>query len=593
MFPIDARTLYFSYIIVNIINLILISSLYIQIKKRFPGTPYILLSFVFNAAGNMLVYFRDLVPDWVSITLANGLIVLSTITLLIGLEHFVNCTKKNIHNYVLLITFVAIQAYFSLVEPNFYIRIINISTMFILISVQIAYLIFIRTPSSFKKITRPIGYVFSGVALIQFIHIIYTIEKHEASTKFFSSQSLEPYFLLSWLIITMFLAYSIVLMYNERLIIDVNSQEEKFSQAFHAAPFVIMLSKFPSGEIFEVNKNVEDVSDYRPEDFIGYSSVELNLWGQNRDRENFISDLRTNGIVVENEYIFRKKSGELFPGLITSQVIKINNEDCIISVINDITVRKNAELNLKNSEASLRELNSTKDKFFSIIAHDLRSPFNGILGFSEILLEEIKEGNFESVEQYAEIINSSSNQAMDLLSNLMEWSRSQTGRMEFNPSFIDLVPLITSAVDLLKTSSEQKLLNININVPDTIIVYADKAMIEAVLRNILSNAIKFTPQKGSIKINVEESYHHYLVSVVDSGIGIEPDNLEKLFRIDQSYSTLGTDNESGTGLGLILCKDFIDYHQGEIWAHSELNVGSTISFSLPKTHKNDKTEETS
>lgn len=593
MFPIDARTLYFSYIIVNIINLILISSLYIQIKKRFPGTPYILLSFVFNAAGNMLVYFRDLVPDWVSITLANGLIVLSTITLLIGLEHFVNCTKKNIHNYVLLITFVAIQAYFSLVEPNFYIRIINISTMFILISVQIAYLIFIRTPSSFKKITRPIGYVFLGVALIQFIHIIYTIEKHEASTRFFSSQSLEPYFLLSWLIITMFLAYSIVLMYNERLIIDVNSQEEKFSQAFHAAPFVIMLSKFPSGEIFEVNKNVEDVSDYKQEDFIGYSSVELNLWGQNRDRENFISDLRTNGIVVENEYIFRKKSGELFPGLITSQVIKINNEDCIISVINDITVRKNAELNLKNSEASLRELNSTKDKFFSIIAHDLRSPFNGILGFSEILLEEIKEGNFESVEQYAEIINSSSNQAMDLLSNLMEWSRSQTGRMEFNPSFIDLVPLITSAVDLLKTSSEQKLLNININVPDTIIIYADKAMIEAVLRNILSNAIKFTPQKGSIKINVEESYHHYLVSVVDSGIGIEPDNLEKLFRIDQSYSTLGTDNESGTGLGLILCKDFIDYHQGEIWAHSELNVGSTISFSLPKTHKNDKTEETS
>jgi PAS domain S-box-containing protein len=566
-------------------NLILISSVHIQVKKRFPGTLFILLSFLTTAIGNILVYFRDFIPDWVSITVANGLIVLSMIIALIGFEHFVNCKKKQTHNFVLLIIFLLVQYYFSIIEPNFTFRIINISTMFILISSQIAYLIFVRTPLPMRKITLPIGYVFTSIIFIQFFHIIYTIQIKDPAARFFNSQSLEPYFLLSWLIITILLAYSIVLMCNQRLIIDVNQQEEKFSKAFHAAPFVMMLSKFPSGEIFEVNKTIEHVSDYKPEDFIGLSSVELELWAQKRDREKFISDLATTGSVTENEYIFRKKSGKLFPGLITSQIIKINNEDCMISVVNDITVRKNAELKLKNSEASLRELNATKDKFFSIIAHDLRSPFNGILGFSEILKEQIKQNNYDGIEEYAEIINKSSEKAMDLLTSLMEWSKSQTGRIQFNPSFIDLAPLMNSTVDLLKTSSKQKLLKISMHIPDNIIIYADKAMIEAVLRNIISNAIKFTPQQGSIKISVEEQAQDFLVSVTDNGIGIEPDNLEKLFRIDQSHSTLGTDKESGTGLGLILCKDFIDYHQGKIWAESKQHVGTTILFSLPKTQK--------
>ena len=583
MFQIDSRTLYFSYVIVNIINLILIGSAYFQIKKRFQGGALILLSFSLSAIGNILVFFRDYIPDWASIVLANLLIVSSMATILIGLEQFVNKKSSQLHNYILLFIFLIAQSYFSLISIDFFARIINISLVFVILSSQISYLMIKRAPLNMRQITRPVGYVFLVIAIIQSFHILYTIQVHKSTTRYFNSASLEPYFLLSWLITTMLLAYSIVLMYNKRLIINVNSQEEKFSKAFHAAPFAIILSKFPDGEIFEVNKNIETISDYKAEDLIGLSTIELKLWAQNKDREKFISNINTAGLIKENEYVFRKKTGELFPGLITAQVININNEKCIISVVNDITNRKKAELNLINSEASLRELNTTKDKFFSIIAHDLRTPFNGILGFSEILIEQVKEKNYDGIEQYAEIINTSSNQAMDLLSNLMEWTRSQTKRIEFNPQYIDVALIIKSILELLKTSTEQKLLNIKTDIPANIILYADKAMIESVLRNVVSNAIKFTPHKGSILIKTEEKAEEYLISITDTGIGIDPSNLKKLFRIDETYSTLGTNNESGTGLGLILCKDFIDYHKGKIWAESDIKSGSTIFFSLPKT----------
>ncbi|WP_158846019.1 PAS domain-containing sensor histidine kinase [Algibacter sp. L1A34] len=499
-----------------------------------------------------------------------------------GLEQFIDKKGSHIHNYILTAIFLLVHSYYTFIEPNLNARNINIALAYVIISYQIAFLVFKKTPKPMRRITRSIGYLFCAVFIIQCIHIIYNLQKKEAISDYFKSTSIESLFLLSWIIITILMPYIITLMYNKRLVLNINKQEEKFSKAFHAAPFVITLSKFSDGKIFEVNKSVETISDYKTEDLIGMNSAELNLWGQKSDRQKFLSSLSSKGFVKENEYIFRKKSGELFPGLMTAQVININNEDCIISVINDISNRKKAELNLRNSEATLRELNSTKDKFFSIIAHDLRTPFNGIIGFSQILSDQIKEKNYEDIDEYAEIIQTSSEHAMALLSNLMEWSRSQSGQMKFNPEYIDLITLIQKTLELLKTSSEQKQISINLDAPTNIIVYADKKMIETILRNLISNAIKFTPQNGVISINAEENETEHLISIIDSGVGIANANLEKLFQIDRLHSTSGTNDESGTGLGLILCKDFIDYHKGKIWAESEVGVGTNMQFCLPK-----------
>ncbi|WP_346863194.1 PAS domain-containing sensor histidine kinase [uncultured Draconibacterium sp.] len=433
-----------------------------------------------------------------------------------------------------------------------------------------------------RKITRPVGFVFVAVFIIQLFRIFYLLDDYSQSINYFKSGQSEAFFILTWVVILILLAYSIILMYNKRLIIEVNVQEEKFSKAFHAAPFIIMLSRLTDGDIFEVNNYIEPISGYHPKELIGLNTNDLKIWKQPGDRVNFISDLKKNGSVIEDEYEFRKKSGEIFTGLISAEIIHINNEQCIISVIDDITRRKQTEFDLKQSEASLRKLNSTKDKFFSIIAHDLRSPFNGILGFSEILIEQVRKKDYTGVDKYANIINTSSHHAVNLLSNLMEWSRSQTGRMEFSPEYIELARMIKSVVGLIMITAEHKLIKITLNIPSNFVLYADKSMIETVLRNLISNAIKFTPKNGAVIIRAEEKENEYVVAVKDSGVGIEKKNLAKLFRIDSSYSTLGSENEKGTGLGLILCKDFIEKHKGKIWVESEFGTGSTFYFSLPK-----------
>lgn len=248
----------------------------------------------------------------------------------------------------------------------------------------------------------------------------------------------------------------------------------------------------------------------------------------------------------------------------------------------DITERKNVEQALLQNENRLRELNATKDKFFSIIAHDLKSPFNGIIGFSNLLAIQIQENNYEGIEEYARVIQDSSLRAMELLENLMEWSRSQTGRMEFNPEFVEIVALINEVSKLLNDTAQQKSISISMELPQKIIVSADKAMITTVLRNLISNAVKFTNPGGKIVISAVQKPDELLVTICDNGVGMKNEVVEKLFHIDTNLSTTGTKNETGTGLGLILCAEFVKKHGGKIWVESEVGKGSKFHFTIPQ-----------
>jgi signal transduction histidine kinase len=255
-----------------------------------------------------------------------------------------------------------------------------------------------------------------------------------------------------------------------------------------------------------------------------------------------------------------------------------------------ITYRSN-QIKIQNDE--LQKLNATKDKFFSIIAHDLKSPFNAIVGFSDMLVKQVDRMDQEGIAKFAGIIHQSSQKAMDLLMNLMEWSQSQTGRMEFSPERFDLVSLIKEVELLFIDVAEQKAIEMKNDLPSDAFVYADEAMISTVIRNLISNAIKFTDPGGKIIISARQHPDELIVSVTDTGVGIPKNKIEKLFRIDENYSTSGTQNETGTGLGLILCQEFISQHQGKIWAESQVGNpsagrtgGSTFYFSLPVKSEN-------
>jgi signal transduction histidine kinase len=205
------------------------------------------------------------------------------------------------------------------------------------------------------------------------------------------------------------------------------------------------------------------------------------------------------------------------------------------------------------------------------------------MGFSELLVEQVNDKDYDGIGKYANIIRQSSNRAMDLLLNLLEWSRSQTGRMEFNPEHFEISDFISENVILFDEIAGQKSISMVKKLPFRIPVYADKAMISTVLRNLISNAIKFTKPGGEIIIAATENQTEIVVSVKDNGVGIPQDMIGKLFRIHENYTTSGTANERGTGLGLILCKEFVEKHGGRIWVESVEGRGSVFSFNLPVT----------
>ena len=263
-------------------------------------------------------------------------------------------------------------------------------------------------------------------------------------------------------------------------------------------------------------------------------------------------------------------------------IVPKEEKKCLLVAI-DKTKRKQTELQIEKQTKELKELNATKDKFFNIIAHDLRSPFSAIIGFSNLLAEQVHDKDYEGIERYAEYIQTSSKHAMALLTNLFEWARTQTGAMEFNPEYFELVELINEITELSNDIAQQKSIAIEKVLPLKVPVTADKAMISTVLRNLIMNAIKFTNSGGKIVVSLEEKKNELLVTISDNGAGIIKEDIENLFRIDAKTTTLGTNKEKGTGLGLLLCKEFVEKHSGKIWVESEVGKGSRFNFSIPKS----------
>lgn len=256
----------------------------------------------------------------------------------------------------------------------------------------------------------------------------------------------------------------------------------------------------------------------------------------------------------------------------------------------ELTARIYSMLELSKSYQQIKELNATKDKFFSIIAHDLKNPFNSIISISSVLGSS-EEVDLLSKKKYLGLMNDAAQNGYKLLENLLQWSRSQTGRINFSPEIIRVRDLVDEARNISETQAFEKEINITANLEENLTVNGDMEMMRLILRNLISNAIKFTHKGGNVHISVEETNFPAAKEnlkkavefrISDTGVGISPENIKKLFRLDINHSTKGTERERGSGLGLILCKEFINYHKGELTVDSEVGSGSTFRFFIPQ-----------
>jgi len=265
------------------------------------------------------------------------------------------------------------------------------------------------------------------------------------------------------------------------------------------------------------------------------------------------------------------------------------NQIGVVGTARDVTHTKKLENEktvalelLRRSEDNLLRINAEKDKFFSIIAHDLRGPFNGFLGLTEIMAEELSSLTMEEIQEMSVDMRNSANNLFRLLENLLHWARMQQGLIPFNKELLTLLPIVAESVEMLKGTGNKKGIEIVIDVPDQLEILADSNMIQTVIRNLVSNAVKFTPKGGKINILAKTNSDKSIeVSVMDTGIGMSQVMVDNLFRLDVKTNRVGTEGEPSSGLGLLLCKEFVEKHGGKLLVKSEIGKGSAFCFVIP------------
>lgn len=376
----------------------------------------------------------------------------------------------------------------------------------------------------------------------------------------------------------------------EKELDEIKELGEEYFKQLIISSFDMMVLLDENGVQKYVSNSCEKLLGYTPEELMNIPVIDEMLHPDDREKtRNALQDIIENRSNGGAQYRHKHKNGgwiylEAFG---TNQLANPFIRSVVLNV-RDITGRKSIEHDLKVSRERLKELNATKNRLFSVIGHDLRSPLSSIAGFSALLVDRLRSQNFKGVEEYATIIRDSSKRAMDLLTNLLEWSRTQAGKIEFNPEYLELVSIIDAETALFNDAAQQKNITVQFDLPHNLSVCADRIMISSVIRNLVSNALKFTYPEGTISIHAERDEKELLVTVTDDGMGMPDETAGNLFCIDRSSSSPGTGNEQGTGLGLLLCKEFIEMHGGKIWAEPAEDQGSVFKFTIPVREITDK-----
>ena len=378
-----------------------------------------------------------------------------------------------------------------------------------------------------------------------------------------------------------------------RIITDITEQkkskqalrevEKKYKALVNTSPDAIVVTDTHDIVTLVNRRAVEMFWFDKAADMMGKNNLEFFPKEEHNRLKKTLEEITKEGIIRDVEFKMLRKDGSMFHAETSTALIKDikGNPKGTISVIKDITERRKIENKLKKYVEEQKEINATKDKLYSIIAHDLRSPFQALIGYSELLRCNISKLKPKKILDYAGNIYQTSYETYDLLDNLLHWTAIQSGRIKTSPEVIYVNDIFDSIVRINKKNVIQKKIMLSSTLRKDVFIYADRNMIMTILQNLVSNAIKFTKRRGKVMLEAKEKDDKVFISVSDTGIGITKENIAKLFKINSAFTTQGTDKEKGSGLGLIICKEFSDSINGIISVQSKPGKGSKFILTLP------------
>ena len=382
----------------------------------------------------------------------------------------------------------------------------------------------------------------------------------------------------------------------------LRDSEEKFFKAFHATPDAIVISRISDGLLIEVNEVFLRQTGYSREEALNRTTGELNLWADPHDRERYVSAVQKQGMLREMEARFCAKSGRILDGLVSGESIVLGDEPCLLTIIRDITERKKTDAELQNhrlhledmvnerteelkaANEKLRELDQLKSMFIASMSHELRTPLNSIIGFTGILLQGLAGPLSDEQLKQLGMIKGSSHHLLELITDIIDISKIEAGKISLSVELFDLSTAARGVLETFRPAADRKSLKLAIKAPCRLPVRSDERRVRQVLVNLIGNAVKFM-DTGEVLVTVKEENGIALVAVQDTGQGIRPEDMDRLFRYFSQITSADRPKHEGTGLGLYLSKKLMNLLGGDILAESEYGKGSVFTMTLPLKKK--------
>jgi PAS domain S-box-containing protein len=552
-----------------------------KVNKIYQGTGWWLMWSAAEVIGFGAMLLRN-IPSIlpVVIIIQNSMIVAGTIFLYIGVRRFFD-RRINLKFLIsIVLVFFTGLLFFLFIVNDMHIRSGITSAALAAISLFTAHSLLLNKTRSIKASANFLAAIFlvhSGIFIYRTV-MIFTgtpVDNFFTPTLF----NILPYF--DALIVSLLWTFGFIIMLNQRLNVEISEAKDDLQVIFNTSPDAALITRLDDGRIVEINEGYTAISGYTRQEMSGKSTPEINIWKNIVDRHRIVDMIKEKGHLENYEAVFVRKDGVEITGLMSAKIINLQGVPHLISITRDITARKEAEKELELKNEQLLKLNTEKDKFFSIIAHDLRSPFNTFLGFTRMMVDELPTLTLDEIQKIALSMNISAINLYGLLENLLDWARIQRGITSFAPESFLLMPKMAESMQTVLESVMKKQIQIIYEIPDNLEVYADGNMLGSTIRNLASNAVKFTPQGGKVTITAKQLPGNAVeISISDTGIGMNKRMIDNLFSLDEQTNRKGTEGEPSTGLGLIICKDFVEKHGGKIWAESEKAKGSTFHFTL-------------